>query len=136
MSWNLSGTVSLSLCFCLVVAGGACSGPSRPHDETESEGEHAKEGVHEEGKHEEGVVTLSAEQIALAKIATAPADLRTLAPELETTGVVGYEEERMAHVSPRISGRVVRAGFNRVRAVDGRDGRSPLVRGRGERTQQ
>ena len=109
MNWKSTETVSLVLSLCVAVAGVSCSGSSRPHNENESTGEHAAEAGHEEAGHEEGVVTLSAERIAAAKIRTTPAERRALAPELETTGEVGYEEERMAHVSPRISGRVVRA---------------------------
>ncbi len=104
MNWKFTGTVSLGLSFCVAVAGISCSGSSRPHNEDESASEHA-----EEAGHEEGVVAMSAERIGAAKIRTTPAERRALAPELETTGEVGYEEDRMAHVSPRISGRVVRA---------------------------
>jgi len=108
MNWNsaraVSQLLSVPLSLCLGVAGISCSSPSRPHDENESKGEHAGE-----TGHENGIVTLSSERIAAAKIQTKPVERRALAPQLETTGEVGYEEERMAHVSPRISGRVVRA---------------------------
>ncbi len=109
MNWNSTEIVSVSLALCLGVAGISCPGAPRSNNEKESVGQHAEEAGHEEAGHEEGVVTLNAEQIAVAKIQTTPVERRTLAPELETTGEVGYEEERMAHVSPRISGRVVRA---------------------------
>ena len=37
---------------------------------------------------------------------TSPVERRVLLPELETTGRIGFNEERVAHVAPRIPGRV------------------------------
>jgi membrane fusion protein, heavy metal efflux system len=54
-----------------------------------------------------GVVALAPEKLAAAGIRTAAAEVRRLAPQIETTGEVGYEEDRLAHVAPRIAGRVV-----------------------------
>lgn len=76
-------------------------------DETAGPGA-AHEGEPAEAHHEEGVVSLGAEKLATARIVTGPVEERRLAPQIETTGQVGYEEDRLAHVSPRIAGRVVR----------------------------
>jgi cobalt-zinc-cadmium efflux system membrane fusion protein len=55
---------------------------------------------------EEGVVQLSREAQASAGIRTAPAESRPLAAEIETTGEVGRNEDRTAHVGPRVAGRI------------------------------
>lgn len=65
-----------------------------------------EEHAHEEGP--VGVVHLPPEKLAEAGVVTAKAERRPLAPELETTGEVDYEQDRMAHVSPRVPGRVHR----------------------------
>lgn len=71
----------------------------------EEHGDEHAEG--EEGEaHEEGVVTLTPEAQARAGIRIAPVATRTLDPEIETTGQVGFNEDRMAHVGPRIAGRI------------------------------
>jgi membrane fusion protein, heavy metal efflux system len=86
----------------------ACGDPAEPGEEhaedSHAEGEHAAE----EG-HEEGVVLLNEAKLEVADIETTAAEERRLAPQIETTGQVGYEEDRLAHVSPRIPGRVVQA---------------------------
>ena len=80
---------------------------SRNTTQSQKDGEPHDE--HEEGAtHEEGVVLLTAEQMAAAGIRTGSVEQRQLAPQLNTTGEVGYEEDRLAHVNPRIPGRVVR----------------------------
>ena len=56
---------------------------------------------------EPGVVTLTPEQIQAAQVATDRATYRRLDPEIRTTGEVDYEQSRVAHVGPRIEGRVV-----------------------------
>lgn len=92
---TLSGFLA-ALCLLGVVSVTACS-------ESREEQAHA-----DEAKHEAGLVVLGPEQLASIKIATARAEYRPFAPQLTTTGQVGYEEDRLAHVSPRIPGRVVR----------------------------
>ncbi|RMH17276.1 MAG: efflux RND transporter periplasmic adaptor subunit [Acidobacteria bacterium] len=56
----------------------------------------------------EGVVELTAAAAARAGIRTAPAVERVLPAQLQTTGQVDFDQTRLAHVSPRISGRVHR----------------------------
>ncbi|MDY7093014.1 MAG: efflux RND transporter periplasmic adaptor subunit [Acidobacteriota bacterium] len=103
---------------CLALAG---CGPEKTHPESHPEHSQASSGEapldHEE--HEEGVLTLSAEKLAAVDLVAATAQLRPLNPQLETTGEVDYEQDRLAHVSPRIPGRVARVNARlgeRVRA--------------------
>jgi cobalt-zinc-cadmium efflux system membrane fusion protein len=87
-------------------------GCDRTSTDRHGEGEHDHEGQagaephHEE--HAEGVVHLSPAKLARAGIGTAAVESRPLAPELDTTGEVDYEQDRIGHVSPRIPGRVHR----------------------------
>jgi len=87
------------LLFALLLA--ACGGAAPSHDEHGHEVNAGEEGA-------AGVIHLSPEKLAEAELATAPVERRPLAPVLETTGEVDYEQDRMAHVSPRIPGRVHR----------------------------
>ena len=86
----------------------SCTRDAAPeqHAATEAHDEHGEGEAHEE--QEEGIVALTPEQIAAAGIRTGPVEQRPLSIQLNTTGEVGYEEDRLAHVSPRIPGRVVR----------------------------
>lgn len=82
----------------------ACGGGVEP--------EHSGEEHGAEGEHEEGMVELSPAKLAAAGIETASVELRRLAARLQTTGEVGYEEDRIAHVAPRIPGRVQRVAVS------------------------
>ena len=83
-----------------LVASFACSpGAEKDHPETEAN-DHAGE------EHEERIVELTPEAADRARIETAPVELRSLGTELETTGRVDFDGTRIAHVSPRIEGRV------------------------------
>jgi len=62
--------------------------------------------VHRSEEHREGVVALSRDQLDSAALATVSVEARRLSHQLETTGEVGYEEDRIAHVGPRVPGRV------------------------------
>lgn len=80
-----------------------------------------KEGTEADGhgdhnEHEEGIVELTPEAASRAEIRTAPVENRILAAQLSTTGQVDFDQTRLAHVSPRISGRV-----HRVHAVLGQE---------------
>jgi len=79
------------------------------HDDHEqSEARHEGESEHGEHGEEEGVVVLAAETDAYVSIRVAPAEEREILPVLRTTGRVGFDERQLAHVSPRVAGRVVR----------------------------
>jgi cobalt-zinc-cadmium efflux system membrane fusion protein len=66
---------------------------------------------HDEHVHEElaaGVVHLAPTKLSEADLDTATVELKPLEPELDTTGEVDYEQDRIAHVSPRVPGRLHR----------------------------
>lgn len=73
--------------------------------EEHAEGEKGEADGEEEG-HEEGLVELTPEAHARAGIETAVIKAQALGAELNTTGQVGFNEDRLAHVGPRISGRI------------------------------
>lgn len=76
---------------------------------TAKRAEHAAEaGEAGHDDHEEGVVELSAEAAKQAKIQAAPVEKRAVPFVLRTTARVDFDERRLAHVSPRITGRVAR----------------------------
>ena len=89
---------------CAALGALGCGPTPTPGEEElhETGGEHAAE----EG-HREGVVELGPAKLAEIDFELAPVELRVLSRQLETTGEVGYEQDRLAHVSPRISGRVL-----------------------------
>jgi len=78
----------------------ACSPESK---ETKPAAEVAEPAGQERG---ERIVELTAEAAERARIETMPVELRSMAAELETTGRVDFDGNRVAHVSPRIQGRV------------------------------
>jgi cobalt-zinc-cadmium efflux system membrane fusion protein len=73
-----------------------------------ADGEKGEEGHGEEGHegHEEGVVVLSPAAAAQAKIRVAPVEQRAVSFTFRTTARVDFDERKLAHVSPRITGRV------------------------------
>jgi len=81
----------------------ACQGPDRAGDEAE----HA-EGAADESEHAEGILEMTPEKLSELDLETAEAAPRPFAAELATTGQVDFEQARVAHVSPRIPGRVQR----------------------------
>lgn len=83
----------------------------------ESEDEHG-EHLDEHGEHQDGVVELTPEAAAHAGIRIARVEERVLAGELETTGQVDFDRDRLAHVSPRIAGRVHRVRARLGQRVD------------------
>lgn len=90
-------TVWLLLLLWVVSTSCGSGGPAETHQDEED---------HAEEAHEEGVVELSPQMLARVEITTATVEQRTLAPELETTGQVDFEQDLLAHVTPRIPGRV------------------------------
>jgi len=97
-------------CLVLLAVVAGCKGAA-PHPE------HAAEDSHEAEGHAEGIVELSAEMLARVTIRTAPVDTHTFRPQLETTGQVDFEQGRLAHVTPRVPGRVVRVDADLGQAV-------------------
>lgn len=74
------------------------------HPNGEAGGEHGDE----YGHGDEGTVELSAEAIERIGLATAPATARNLDGRRSTTGEIGFDETRLAHVGSRVEGRLVR----------------------------
>ena len=97
------------------------------HDDHDDHDEHpGRAGSHKDAKssagndgHEEGLVTLSPGAAARVRIRTAQVDHRSLSGLLATTGRVDFDQDRLAHVSPRVSGRV-----SKVQAKLGEDVRA------------
>ena len=86
--------------------------PKAEHEVEEAAGSaHEEDGEHEDGEHEDGaagVVELTPEAASRADIRSAAVETRAFGAELETTGQVDFDRDRLAHVSPRIEGRVHR----------------------------
>ena len=113
--WRKSIYVGLFLSGLLM----ACASPEPESAHTEVETSKAEAPAKEHGEHEEEIVELTPEAASQIEIRTAPVTERALAAELETTGQVDFDETRLAHVSPRISGRV-----HRVDAILGQNVRA------------
>jgi len=95
------GTVGL-LAACLVLSPAvSCSRGEKP-----AEPQVTQEKAAPEEAHDPSLVTLTAEAQARGRITAAPVEAKALDPEMETTGQVGFDEDRVAHVSPRIAGRI------------------------------
>lgn len=82
-----------------------CSAPS-DSGEAEAHDEHEEEG------HGGGRLELSAEKVSAMELEFSVATLKSLPFRLETTGQVDFDENRRAHVTPRIPGRVVKVQAN------------------------
>ena len=83
----------------------------RGHEEDDHEG-HTDADGHED--HEEHIVELTPKAASRAGIEVTSVEHRILPAQISTTGQVDFDQTRLAHVSPRISGRV-----HRVHAVLG-----------------
>ncbi|MCP4661427.1 MAG: efflux RND transporter periplasmic adaptor subunit [bacterium] len=95
-----------------VLSFAACGVDEEGRDAAEPHGEPSGE-VHGENGHDEhhedqGVVELTPEAVTRIGLATAPATLRTLDGRRVTTGKIGFDENHLARVAPRVSGRLVR----------------------------
>ena len=78
-------------------------GEASAHDQ--QEGERDEHGHGEHG--DEGVVELGPEAIERIGLRTQPVARHALAGRRTTTGNLGFDEERLAHVVPRVTGRLV-----------------------------
>ncbi|MBK5401273.1 efflux RND transporter periplasmic adaptor subunit [Pseudomonas sp. TH39(2020)] len=84
-------------------------------DEAAEHADHAEEGAAADGEHaegEEGHLTLSAEQIAAAGIQLAEARAQSISLGLSFPGEVRFDEDRTAHVVPRVPGVVESVSVN------------------------
>lgn len=91
-------------------APGADEGGASGEQETEAmehrNQRHDDQGHDEHG--EDGVVELAPAAIDRIGLTTEPVARRSFAGIRTTTGTLGFDEERIAHVAPRVSGRLVR----------------------------
>jgi len=112
-----TGPTMLALALLLSLGGGILGCNQKYPSNRRAEDKHQKPGArtdrpvkhddHADDKHDKrDVVELSAEALARATIRTAPAKLRDLPTVINTTGEVAFDQDRVAHVSPRIPGRV------------------------------
>lgn len=89
-------------------------------DEAAEHADHAEEGAAADGGHaegEEGHLTLSAEQIAAAGIQLAEARAQSISLGLSFPGEVRFDEDRTAHVVPRVPGVVESVSVNLGQSV-------------------
>lgn len=89
-------------------------------DEAAEHADHAEEGAAADGGHaegEEGHLTLSAEQIATAGIQLAEARAQSISLGLSFPGEVRFDEDRTAHVVPRVPGVVESVSVNLGQSV-------------------
>ena len=101
----------LVLALALIGVLGGCRGDNTPKEDAEHKhgaeaGEGSTEHADHEGEHEEGLIVLDPSVVQRAGIRTAVVEERGLGGELTTTGQVDFDQGRVAHVSPRIDGRV------------------------------
>lgn len=104
----LSAPTTALLVLGLVLGLGACEAPRSVEPGARESHDHESEAHAGEEHAGHRLVELSPEARSAAEIVTAPVERHALTPRLETTGEVGYDEDRIAHVSPRIPGRVHR----------------------------
>ncbi len=76
------------------------------------EDEHGHNGGKEEGEHAEGVIPLSAEQVAAAGIKVAAVGPGQLAREVSVPGKIVAAADRMAQIVPKVGGTVTEAKKN------------------------
>jgi len=79
--------------------------PACGNEDSVGHAEH-KEELESEHDDEPGTVELRPEAAKRTKIVTAKASTQRLATEIQTTGQIGFDENRVAHVSPLVEGRV------------------------------
>jgi len=96
----LTGTV-------LVTA--SCSDVAQQDRVTETMHDDESAESHDDENHDEGVIELTGSKAAAAEIETIVVARASLPAQLATTGQVDFNQDRLAHVSPRITGRVQEA---------------------------
>lgn len=135
MSYLLLKIGTIAAIAILPLAGG-CGGDeahmNHDHEELQALGEEADHEGHEHGEgieadehegdehgehegHDEGVVHLSREAISLAGVRIESARMRSLGRTIELPGEIGFNEDRLVHVTPRYPG-VAREVHGRIGA--------------------
>jgi len=101
------------LALMLVACGNKAKSEHSENDEHgHAEGKEGKEGKEEHGEHgeheEEGVVHLSKEQAATAKIATQVVTMKAVSSEIQATAEIVPPDDGIARVGSKISGRITK----------------------------
>ncbi|NLG18719.1 MAG: efflux RND transporter periplasmic adaptor subunit [Fibrobacter sp.] len=74
------------------------------HDHDSEEGEHS-------GHDDEGVITVAPEDMKMAEITTARVETGTISTSLDLSGEIGFNEDRVVHITPRFAGIVKEARY-------------------------
>ncbi len=100
--------ISISTIIMTILLAGFLAAGCGQGDAPREGGEHGDEHAHEEGHgHEdEGHIELTPESLETISLKTAGAEKRPVGREIKTTAVIEPDKTRIAHVSPRIPGRV------------------------------
>jgi len=100
--------ISISTIIMTIMLAGFLAAGCGQGDAPREGGEHGDEHAHEEGHgHEdEGHIELTPEALETISLKTAAAEKRPVGGEIKTTAVIEPDKTRIAHVSPRIPGRV------------------------------
>lgn len=100
--------ISISTIIMTILLAGFLAAGCGQGDAPREGGEHGDEHAHEEGHgHEdEGHIELTPEALETIGLKTAGAEKRPVGGEIKTTAVIEPDKTRIAHVSPRIPGRV------------------------------
>lgn len=72
----------------------------------------AKDKAAESGEHEKSKLRLSGEEIQAAGIVIAPLQENEVSEQLEVTASIGANQDRFAHVAPRVAGRITKVFGN------------------------
>ena len=90
-----------------VLASFSCSTNKDSHQDHDDDHEQSgdQQNAHQD-KHPEGVIELPEAVAKEANITTQAAKRRRLAAQISTTGTIGFDETQIAHVSPRVPGRI------------------------------
>ena len=100
--------ISISTIIMTILLAGFLAAGCGQGDAPREGGEHGDEHAHEEGHgHEdEGHIELTPEALETISLRTAAVEKRPVGGEIKTTAVIEPDKTRIAHVSPRIPGRV------------------------------
>ncbi|MGH8773137.1 MAG: efflux RND transporter periplasmic adaptor subunit, partial [Burkholderiales bacterium] len=103
-------TVTLSLIAC--DKGDAPKAASAEYKTAENKHDGKDGDTHEEGHEESELLKLSAQEIAAAEIKVSEVKPQDVAGNILVTATIEANQDRLAHVAPRIAGRIVKVNAN------------------------